>query len=212
MVERVEFDASVPAQPMHKRWKSSKPATEDAEEQRGKKRKRNNNDDDAAVIAEGVVEDADSALPRLWDREVRRSGSSAVVTFVDGKSARGALRAVQRAVKEGKGVVVVVWKSKGEGLGVERKSSSSSSSLSPCLCICVYMATFRKRRREKERKNQKTNALLFLAHEFRLQIPPRTHTSIPHPPPSLAKRLPHPIQRPRNTAQQTPQDIPLRPR
>ncbi|KAA8612403.1 RRP7 multi-domain protein [Pyrenophora tritici-repentis] len=115
MVERVDFDASVPAQPIHKRWKSSQPAatTEDAE-QRGKKRKRN---DDAAVIAEGVVEDAESALPQLWNREVRKSGSSAVVVFVDKKSARGALREVQKAVKEGK---TVSWKSKGEGLGVER--------------------------------------------------------------------------------------------
>ncbi|KAG9382865.1 hypothetical protein A1F94_006786 [Pyrenophora tritici-repentis] len=114
MVERVDFDASVPAQPIHKRWKSSQPAatTEDAE-QRGKKRKRN---DDAAVIAEGVVEDAESALPQLWNREVRKSGSSAVVVFVDKKSARGALREVQKAVKEGK---TVSWKSKGEGLGVE---------------------------------------------------------------------------------------------
>ncbi|CAA9966856.1 RRP7 multi-domain protein [Pyrenophora teres f. maculata] len=114
MVERVEFDASIPAQPMHKRWKSQKPTiTEDAE-QRGKKRKRT---DDAAVIAEGVVEDAESALPQLWNREVRKSGSSAVVVFVDKKSARGALREVQRAAKEGKNVT---WKSKGEGLGVER--------------------------------------------------------------------------------------------
>lgn len=117
MVERVEFDASVPAQPMHKRWKSEKPVVTEDAEQRGKKRKRN---DDAAVIAEGVVEDAESALPRLWDREVRRSGSAAVVVFVDRKSARGALKEVQKAVKEGKSIV---WKSRGEGLGVERKNS-----------------------------------------------------------------------------------------
>jgi ribosomal RNA-processing protein 7 len=118
MVERVEFDASVPAQPMHKRWKSDKPATQDesaASDKRGKKRKRT---DDAAVIAEGVVEDAESALPRLWNSEVRKSGSGAVVVFVDRKSARGALKEIQKAVKEGRSVS---WKG-GEGLGVERKS------------------------------------------------------------------------------------------
>jgi ribosomal RNA-processing protein 7 len=117
MVERVEFDASVPAQPLHKRWKSDRPAQEDeGGEMRGKKRKRTDN---AAIIAEGVVEDADSALPQLWNSEVRKSGSGAVVVFVDKKSARGALREVQRAVKEGKSVN---WKSGGEGLGVERMS------------------------------------------------------------------------------------------
>jgi ribosomal RNA-processing protein 7 len=116
MVERVEFDASVPAQPMHKRWKSDTASKDGEGEKRGKKRKRT---DDAAVIAEGVVENADSALPRLWTSELRRSGSGAVVVFVDKKSARGALKEVQKAVKEGRSVS---WKG-GEGLGVERKST-----------------------------------------------------------------------------------------
>ncbi|KAI4609765.1 hypothetical protein J4E80_008411 [Alternaria sp. BMP 0032] len=120
MVERVEFDASVPAQPMHKRWKSDKPTTQDdSATSRGKKRKRT---DDAAVIAEGVVEDAESALPRLWNSEVRKSGSGAVVVFVDKKSARGALKEIQKAVKEGR---TISWKG-GEGLGVERYKSHNS--------------------------------------------------------------------------------------
>ncbi|KAG9188066.1 hypothetical protein G6011_01989 [Alternaria panax] len=125
MVERVDFDASVPAQPMHKRWrdsseKSANRAKEDeGGDARGKKRKRV---DDAAVIAEGVVEDAESALPRLWSSEVRRSGSGAVVVFVDRKSARGALKEVQRAVKEERSVE---WKG-GEGLGVERYKSHNT--------------------------------------------------------------------------------------
>jgi ribosomal RNA-processing protein 7 len=128
MVERVEFDASVPAQPMHKRWRNTdKPAAIEDDvavggggaDKRGKKRKRV---DDAAVIAEGVVEDAESALPRLWNSEVRKSGSGAVVVFVDRKSAKGALKEVQRAVKEGKSVV---WKG-GEGLGVDRYKSHTS--------------------------------------------------------------------------------------
>ncbi|KAI4651607.1 uncharacterized protein J4E79_009087 [Alternaria viburni] len=120
MVERVEFDASVPAQPMHKRWKSDKPTSQDDSAiSRGKKRKRT---DDAAVIAEGVVEDAESALPRLWNSEVRKSGSGAVVVFVDKKSARGALKEIQKAVKEGRSIS---WKG-GEGLGVERYKSHNS--------------------------------------------------------------------------------------
>jgi ribosomal RNA-processing protein 7 len=123
MVERVEFDASVPAEPMHKRWKSDQPRKDAAGgEQRGKKRKRTNADD-AAVIAEGVVEDADSALPKLWPTGLRRSGSGAVVVFVDKKSARGALKEVQRAVKESR---TIHWES-GEVLGVERKSISQCS-------------------------------------------------------------------------------------
>lgn len=112
-VERVEFDSAVPAGLMHKRWKSAK--TEEAgEEGRGKKRKRN--DDEA--LAEGVIEDEDSALPRIWNGELRTSGSGAVVVFVDKRSATGALKEAQRAVKEGRNVS---WKT-GEGLGVERTS------------------------------------------------------------------------------------------
>lgn len=121
MVERVDFDASVPAAPMHKRWKSEKPAQADADGEvplRGKKRKRAN---DEAMVAEGVLEDEDSMLPKLWSGEVRRSGSAAIVVFVDRKSARGAMKEVARAVKEGRSVV---WKA-GEGLGVEREFSSS---------------------------------------------------------------------------------------
>ncbi|KAL6706420.1 hypothetical protein ACN47E_005526 [Coniothyrium glycines] len=113
MVERVEFDASVPAPPVYKRWKSDKaPSADGGEETRGKKRKRAH---DEAMVAEGVVEDEDSQLPRAWASEVRRSGSGAVVVFVDRKSARGAAKDVARAVKEGRRVL---WK--GEIAGVER--------------------------------------------------------------------------------------------
>lgn len=116
MVERVEFDGRIPAVPMHKRWKSDKgAAAQDGADQRGKKRKRNIAED-KAMIAEGVIEDEDSALPALWNSELRKSGSGAVVVFVDRKSARGALKELQRAVKEGRSIV---WKGE-EGLGVER--------------------------------------------------------------------------------------------
>lgn len=137
MVERVDFDSSVPAQPLHKRWKSDTRAAgkEDTASGdnalRGKKRKRT---EDAAMVAEGVVEDAESALPKLWSSELRRSGGGAVVVFVDKKSARGAMKAVQKAVKEGQ---EVVWKS-GENLGVERKLFSSFFPSSLSLCLYIY--------------------------------------------------------------------------
>lgn len=115
-VESVDFDASVPARPLHKRWKQEKRGDDESEEQqRGKKRKRN----DAEVVAEGVVEDEDSALPELWASNLRRSGSAAVVVFVDKRSARGALKEIQAAVKSGR---AVQWKA-GSGLGVERYKS-----------------------------------------------------------------------------------------
>lgn len=114
-VESVEFDSSVPAAPLHKRWKSER--RDDDDEQRGKKRKRSDMD----VVAEGVVEDAESALPSLWAGELRRSGSAAVVVFVDRRSARGALKEIQAAAKSGRSVQ---W-SAGSALGVERESHPS---------------------------------------------------------------------------------------
>jgi ribosomal RNA-processing protein 7 len=117
MVERVEFDASIPAQPMHKRWKTDKPDGE----KRGKKRKRN----DEALVAEGVVEDEDSALPSIWPGELRRSGSGAIVVFVDKRSARGALKAIYKAVKAN---APIHWKSGDAALGVERKSTHTHTS------------------------------------------------------------------------------------
>lgn len=113
MVERVEFDAPIPAHPLHKRWKSDKPGKQDGEN-RGKKRKRN----EEALVAEGVVEDEDSALPSIWPGELRRSGSGAVVIFVDKKSARGAMKEIYKAVKENQ---IVHWRSGDAPLGVERK-------------------------------------------------------------------------------------------
>lgn len=48
------------------------------------------------------VEAVDDGLPQTWDRELRRSGSTAVVVLVDGKSVEGALKAVRKAHKSGK--------------------------------------------------------------------------------------------------------------
>lgn len=112
MVERVDFDSPVPAAPLHKRWKAS--SSSGQEQQSGKKRKREN---DEALVAEGVLEDDESMLPAVWPSALKKSGSGAVVVFVDRKSARGAWKAVHSAVKEGRRIP---WTA-GEGLGVERK-------------------------------------------------------------------------------------------
>lgn len=125
-VESVEFDASVPAVVEHKRFKLEelKGGKKDTAENRGKKRKR---EDEAkgkkAMVAEGVLEDEDSALPRIWSSEVRRSGSGAIVVFLDKASMRGALKEVHRAIKEKK---TIRWIG-GEALGVERESHLSLS-------------------------------------------------------------------------------------
>jgi ribosomal RNA-processing protein 7 len=133
MVERVESDAPIPAQPMHKRWKADKPQAEKPQagrDRRGKKRKRG---EEEALVAEGVVEDEDSALPRLWPGTLSKSGSGAVVIFVDKNSARGALKAIQKAVKEG---TSILWKSGDAALGVERKSRLYLS-----ICECAANTT-----------------------------------------------------------------------
>lgn len=57
---------------------------------KGKKRKR--------AVEEDFTE-ADVKLPPVWDRELRRSGSTAVATFVDQKSVEAALKAVRKLHK-----------------------------------------------------------------------------------------------------------------
>ncbi|ORY15756.1 ribosomal RNA-processing protein 7-domain-containing protein [Clohesyomyces aquaticus] len=118
-VASLEFDSSIPEAPVNKRRKTEPGAPgklsgdkgKKKDDQRGKKRKR-----DEDVVAEGVVEDEKSALPKIWPSELRKSGSGALVVFVDKASARGAMKEVQKAVKEGR---EVRWKG-AEGLGVER--------------------------------------------------------------------------------------------
>ncbi|KAF2091013.1 hypothetical protein K490DRAFT_62344 [Saccharata proteae CBS 121410] len=72
----------------------------------GKKRKR------------GAVDPAASAieLPSTWDREILKSGSGAVLVFVDRASAEMAMKEVLRAAKKNAGII---WKGE-EGLGIER--------------------------------------------------------------------------------------------
>ncbi|KAF2259572.1 hypothetical protein CC78DRAFT_537017 [Lojkania enalia] len=108
-VASVVFDSSVPAAPTLKRWRTD--AGKKDGEQRGKKRKR-----DEEIVAEGVVEDETSSLPKIWPGELRRSGGCAVVVFVDRGSMKGAWKEVQKVIKERR---EVQWKGS-EGLGVER--------------------------------------------------------------------------------------------
>lgn len=75
---------------------------------KGKKRKRVANEDLIEVFAE---------LPQVWDRELRRSGSTAVAIFVDQRSAEAALKAVRKLHKShSKEAKWPVW-----GEGVEDK-------------------------------------------------------------------------------------------
>ncbi|TKA76693.1 hypothetical protein B0A49_04130 [Cryomyces minteri] len=73
---------------------------------KGRKRKRGQD-------GGGEDEEDVAKLPETWDRELRRSGSTAVVVFVDRASAEMALKEARRAAKGGK---EVVW-----GKGVEGK-------------------------------------------------------------------------------------------
>lgn len=74
---------------------------------KGKKRKRGTDDEDDSA-AEEVGQ-----LPEVWDRDLHRSGGTALVTFVDKASAVLALKEARRAAKGGR---EVVW-----GHGVEDK-------------------------------------------------------------------------------------------
>ncbi|KAF2713599.1 hypothetical protein K504DRAFT_398935 [Pleomassaria siparia CBS 279.74] len=114
-VENVEFDSAVPAIASIKRWKTAdKPA---GGESRGKKRKR-----DEDIVAEGVVEDKESRLPQIWEHELRVSGGTAVIIFVDERSCKGAWKEIQKCIKEGRDVSWV----EGEGLGLQRYTTHNT--------------------------------------------------------------------------------------
>lgn len=118
-VSHVEFESNIPTAPVHKRRKEADEEAEQAES-RGKKRKREREEE---AVAEGVVEDEESALPRIWNGELRASGSAAVVVFVDKGSAKGALREVQKAAGARR---EVLWRGDA-GVGVERKCSGATA-------------------------------------------------------------------------------------
>jgi len=78
-VESVEFETTRPTKSA-----MSKPTSA----QSGRKRKRKTDDDKTAM-----------ELPAVWDREVHRSGSAAVVVFVDETSMQIALKNVKKTAK-----------------------------------------------------------------------------------------------------------------
>jgi ribosomal RNA-processing protein 7 len=71
--------------------------------QKGKKRKRAQNE-----------EKVDTDLPQIWDRQLRRSGSTAVVLLVDDRSAESSLKAIRKLHKASK--KEVSWPVWGEGV------------------------------------------------------------------------------------------------
>ncbi|QIW97007.1 hypothetical protein AMS68_002525 [Peltaster fructicola] len=64
------------------------------------KKKRKRGEDEPAQLARDV-----GALPKVWDRDLHQSGSTAVVTFVDKPSAEMAMREAKKAAKSSKGIV-----------------------------------------------------------------------------------------------------------
>ncbi|KAF1955422.1 hypothetical protein CC80DRAFT_94931 [Byssothecium circinans] len=123
-VEGVDFESEIPRQPVHKRWKGGAPpgAKAGVKRKREEEEKKGKGREDNVSVAEGVVEDEKSALPRTWSGGVREGGSCAVVVFVDRGSMVGAWKEVRRVVKEGG---EVRWKG-GEGVGVERYKSHAA--------------------------------------------------------------------------------------
>lgn len=79
------------------------------ESKKGKKRKRAIEDDGAGVEEDKAV----GLLPETWDRQLHRSGATAVARFVDRASAEMALKQVKRAVKSSQ---KIIW-----GAGVSNK-------------------------------------------------------------------------------------------
>jgi ribosomal RNA-processing protein 7 len=73
----------------------------------GKKRKRG---------MEDAGDDGVADLPQIWDRELRRSGSTAVVVLVDAKSVESALKAVRKLHKSSKKDTGSAWPVWGEGV------------------------------------------------------------------------------------------------
>lgn len=121
-VERVDFEGA--------RSKSKPAVASPVQTRKGKKRKR------AEIQSMDEVEGAD--LPEVWDRELHRSGGTAVVVFVDRTSMEASLKAAKKAAKGGK---EIVW-----GQGVEEKLPRLGSERE-------YSVGVRFRRGETERVN-----------------------------------------------------------
>ncbi|KAI9660030.1 MAG: Meiotic recombination protein dmc1 [Bathelium mastoideum] len=91
-VERVDFEEESRKIIAEAAGKTSN-QNEASKGKKSKKRKRGQLDPDEQI------ENEETRLPKPWDRELRKSGGSAVVVFVDRTSAEAAIRAVKRAAK-----------------------------------------------------------------------------------------------------------------
>ncbi|KAF2813076.1 uncharacterized protein BDZ99DRAFT_411514 [Mytilinidion resinicola] len=150
-VERVVFEATVPSYAAL----NTKSQGDSGGARRGKKRKRGVVNEDKV----GVVEDAETALPRVWERGLCVSGSSAVVVFVDRASAKGAWVAVKGAVKGGE---EVVWRGEG-GLGEKRYRDHHSLTFPPRATlqksINAYLTAFTEAETTRDRLRAKQRAV-----------------------------------------------------
>ncbi|KXL49748.1 hypothetical protein M433DRAFT_74227 [Acidomyces richmondensis BFW] len=78
---------------------------------KGKKRRRSEAEENESMSKEEV-----GILPNIWDRELHRSGGTAIVTFIDQPSAQLALKEARKVLKSRKDII---W-----GLGVEDRIPS----------------------------------------------------------------------------------------
>ena len=118
-----EDDEENPQQGGGKLVRASSNDRQQQQQGRKRKRKRGRREDDQS---NGLKVPGRPQLPALWDRKLHKSGSSAVVVFVDRQSAVSALRAVRsvRAKEKVKGQEErkIIWRpEKGLRVGVERK-------------------------------------------------------------------------------------------
>lgn len=105
-VEQVEFETTKPTK------------SANAIVQGSRKRKRNNDEDEITM-----------SLPPTWDREVQRSGSAAIVVFVDKPSMESAMKHVKKAAKARN---ALEWDTGlGERLPALGSQSTCSGKLSP---------------------------------------------------------------------------------
>lgn len=121
--------------------------------QKNKKRKRGAEDVDTDSID----------LPQIWDRQLRRSGSTAVVVLVDEKSVAGALKAVRKLHKSGKEKNWPIW---GEGVDYKVPALGSARYLAHQKLrypdastlqrnVDAYMTAFNAAEEDKARANKK---------------------------------------------------------
>lgn len=78
---------------------------------------------------EESLKDERAQLPGTWSRELRPSGSSAVVVFVDRASAEAAMKVIKRKAKRRE---AVVWKWEESGGQLGSKSTCSDVQDAPC--------------------------------------------------------------------------------